>query len=185
MFQALIEAQINLLYRSILESTVGIVFLGTPHQGSNAASFATILARIAERTLLVRPPTELLRTLTRDSDVLDQSWRQFPNICQHIKICSFYETLTMGRNIASLYILTYPLPKLLITGHGKIVERSSALTNMPGEEQCALNANHSDLCKFSDHNDQNFVVVCDAIKRFMRLTVTDGKRLSNRGCRIL
>jgi len=150
---ALIEAQINLLYRSILESTVGIVFLGTPHQGSNAASFATILARIAERTLLVRPPTELLRTLTRDSDVLDQSWRQFPNICQHIKICSFYETLTMGRNI--------------------IVERSSALTNMPGEEQCALNANHSDLCKFSDHNDQNFVVVCDAIKRFMRLTVTD------------
>lgn len=99
--QALIEAHINQQYRSILSSTVGIVFMGTPHQGTNLASMAAIYARIIEKTLVFRPPTELLRSLIRDSDTLDQSWRLFRNICQHIQICSFYETLTTGRNKAS------------------------------------------------------------------------------------
>ena len=170
-FQALIEAQLNPLFQTILASTVGIVFMATPHQGSDAGSMAAILARIAEKSLLVKPPTELLRILTRDSDALDQNRRQFTNICQSFKICSFHETLRTGKKIVSHCILTLLLPvSKILKLHRKIVDRSSALTAMPGEEQCPLDANHIGICKFSGHDDQNFVVVCDAIRRLVKMT---------------
>jgi len=50
------------------------------------------------------------------------------------------------------------------------VEKSSALTNMPGEEQCGLDTNHANLSKYSGHDDQNFVLVSEAIRRLMRMT---------------
>jgi len=98
----LIEARLNEQYRPILDSTVGIVFLGTPHQGTRMASMAVVLARIAEKTLLVKPPKQALDSLMTESDFIDLNWRQFPNVGHHIKICSFYEMMATGRSFVSV-----------------------------------------------------------------------------------
>ncbi|KAI9766755.1 MAG: hypothetical protein M1839_004772 [Geoglossum umbratile] len=147
---ALIESILNpALYGSILPSTAGILFLGTPHRGSATANIGSIAARIAKKTVIFETNTGLLRSLERDSKDLFDKANQFCNICETAKIYSFYETLSMGRRV--------------------IVERESALTGMGGEVQRPLDADHRRICKFKDGTDQNWVAVRSAIAEIMAL----------------
>ncbi len=52
------------IFRDIRLSMAGIIFLGTPHQGSNAAGYGVWLARAAGRD------TKLLESLKRNSATL-------------------------------------------------------------------------------------------------------------------
>jgi hypothetical protein len=89
--KALIEAAIsnNEAYQSIRRSTIGILFLGTPHQGASVANKAAMVASIAEA--LFNPNTKLLRSLKRNCDSLFQRDGQFSQICGEIRIFTFYE----------------------------------------------------------------------------------------------
>ena len=70
---------------------MGVVFLGTPHQGSTAASFGRIAMQIATAC---GAPTDrsLLRHLRPNCDSLRRTAASFARIASHIKIYSFYET---------------------------------------------------------------------------------------------
>jgi hypothetical protein len=102
--QALIEAGIQPLFHDIQKNTTGIVFLGTPHRGSGAATLGQIAASIAN----VATPglqffnRKMLRDLEKDNDNLFQTSNRFSNICAHMTIRSFYETVPMyGSRVVS------------------------------------------------------------------------------------
>jgi hypothetical protein len=59
----------------------------------------------------------------------------------------------------------------MLTQNIKIVERHSALTNLPGEHQMPLDADHRGVCRYRNAHDQNFVAVAASIKELMMLTV--------------
>jgi hypothetical protein len=80
----------------LLDATIGIVFLATPHQGSKIANKGAYLAKIAKYTGVVRPNREVLQSLKQNSGELFDKVEQFRGICGGIKICSFFETLTLG-----------------------------------------------------------------------------------------
>ncbi|PQE26139.1 P-loop containing nucleoside triphosphate hydrolase protein [Rutstroemia sp. NJR-2017a BBW] len=120
----------------LLNATIGIVFLATPHQGSKIANKGSFVANIAKYTGIVRPNGETLRSLKRNSGELFDKAEQFRTICGGMKICSFYETLTMG-------------------SFGLIVEKSSAMMGLPHEEQTPLTADHRTICKFESSGDMN------------------------------
>jgi hypothetical protein len=65
------------------------------------ASMAAIIARIAEKTLFVKPPRQVLESLTKESDFIDMNWRSFPNVGHRIMISSFHETEKIGGRLAS------------------------------------------------------------------------------------
>ena len=67
--QALVHAQNEAKYESIKYHTKGIVFLATPHKGSNFANYGKILASLATR-LTNRPPPKLLDALRKNSETL-------------------------------------------------------------------------------------------------------------------
>ena len=69
--QALVLADHGNTFRDIRLSTVGILFLGTPHQGSDTAVYGVWLAQVARRD------TTLLRSLKRNSGVLYDIARDF------------------------------------------------------------------------------------------------------------
>lgn len=95
--QALIDAARQGSRHSwLLNATIGIVFLATPHQGSKIANKGLFVAKIAKYTGIVKPNNETLRSLKRNSGELFDKAEQFRTICGGMKICSFFETLTMG-----------------------------------------------------------------------------------------
>jgi len=73
----------------------GIVFLGTPHQGSTATTPALYIARLA-KVVKVRLRRNLIRILERDSEDLFTTARSFERFLQDntVEIKSFYETRT-------------------------------------------------------------------------------------------
>jgi hypothetical protein len=50
----------------------------------------------------------------------------------------------------------------------KIVEKSSAMIGLPGEEWIPLNADHKTICKFESSADMNLKLVQNSIKKMMQ-----------------
>lgn len=79
-------------YGSILQSCTGIVFLGTPHRGSDHASLGKIFAALINvLTFTSAMRTDLLRDLQTKSNTLQVISRQFVQRAKHLQIVSFYE----------------------------------------------------------------------------------------------
>lgn len=84
--------------RSIYVSTYGIIFLGTPHNGSSVANWGRALHHTLKVSLgfMIRSDDTLLKTLMKDSEVLRQINNRFLNIHQRFRIHMVHETLKTG-----------------------------------------------------------------------------------------
>lgn len=88
-------------YGSVLDSTIGIVFLGTPHCGSNVADLGDIVGRVvnilsATATMGSVPSIikrDLLDALAYDSRSLQELDISVRQILGKIMVTSFYELL--------------------------------------------------------------------------------------------
>ena len=90
MFQAKIEQR----YNSISESTVGIVFLGTPHRGSEKAAYGKVLTSLAT-TVLNKPSPRLVNALQVNSEALVRLTTDFRFQLPKYQVYSFYEMKPM------------------------------------------------------------------------------------------
>ena len=72
-------------------STYGIIFLGTPHQGTDVAKFA----QLSLRALSVIKPTNMkvLQHLLPSSEVLQNQLTQYASIAGNFDTKFYYETL--------------------------------------------------------------------------------------------
>ncbi|KAG8849678.1 hypothetical protein FRB91_009688 [Serendipita sp. 411] len=120
----------------IADAESGIVFLGTPHQGSNHATFALI------GSFIYRPLggnyTDILKLLSdRDGLVeLDNDFKEVLSGGQTKRTVCFYETKGQA--------WSWPL--------GLLVTRASARLGMGSE--APMECNHNDMNKFSDRNER-------------------------------
>jgi hypothetical protein len=74
------------------ESTVGLVFFGTPHRGSQIASYGKILSNIGG-VVLSRPSSKLLNALESDRESLLRLESEFMRYLPKYNIVSFYESI--------------------------------------------------------------------------------------------
>jgi hypothetical protein len=88
-------ARIEAQYSSICESTVGIVFFGTPHRGSDKATYGKILGNVAS-TVMHKPTSKLLSALQSNSDVLARLTSDFRHQLPNYQVVTFYETKPLG-----------------------------------------------------------------------------------------
>jgi hypothetical protein len=66
-----------------------MVFLGTPHQGSNLAK---ILNRLLAVSIIGPPPKQYVADLAKNSPTIEDLNEQFRNFASELRIASFYET---------------------------------------------------------------------------------------------
>lgn len=81
-------------YRSLFVSTYGIMFLGTPHTGSDAASWALVLQAMSDAVIprkFFESESVLLRTLKKDNETLANINSHFLDIYQRFKIHMVHE----------------------------------------------------------------------------------------------
>ncbi|KAG8526971.1 uncharacterized protein KY384_008400 [Bacidia gigantensis] len=147
--KALILALNDPYYRPILEDCAAVLFFGTPHRGSELSGIGGIAADIFNLALFVsgsgmmtgRAREDLIRSLNPRSRELLEINRDFRQVADKFRILSFYETEE-----------TTPLGKL-------VVNQTSAILSLPGEEDMPIHRNHRDMIRLAkgEHDYDNVV----------------------------
>ncbi|KAF5566225.1 ankyrin repeat [Fusarium phyllophilum] len=133
-------------YNPITRDTFGIMFLGTPHRGSDVAFWGSLLAKLADVVTLGSIRTQVLEDLKRKSDMLGAICSQFVERSESLhRIFSVYERQrTKGVS-------------------GLVVEEDSAVIGLPNEVPISIEADHRSMCKFSDMKSEKYQMISDCI----------------------
>lgn len=128
-------------FASLADRVEAIFFLATPHRGSDLAQ---LLSKVLNLSPGARPfVTDLHRNSLATQSINDE----FPQFCQDVKLCSFYETLPTS----------YGVGKSLVVG------QDLATLGYHNERREYLNANHREVCKYDNPDDPNYRTVRNAL----------------------
>lgn len=139
--------------RSIFVSTYGLLFLGTPHNGSDMAKWGTLLQNICSAVLpkkIIESSSQLIKSLHTDNETLQNINSLFADIIPRYHIYFFHETRSTD-----------------VKGTRQlIVDESSAAPYIEGVERMGIEADHSTMCKFEDENAPGYEAVAEALLRY-------------------
>ncbi|KAL5347666.1 hypothetical protein ACLOAV_007075 [Pseudogymnoascus australis] len=132
--------------------TIGLAFLGTPHFGSDKASWGKFGAKIYNVVGIAN--TAIVAVLDPDSEVLATIQKRFHEIIRirqknnkPIEITCFHEELPFGKL-------------------GLIVDMKSA--TLPGYSCYSIHATHTGMSKFEGPQDHGYIDVCGELERWTR-----------------
>ena len=137
------------IINAILPATIGVMFLGTPHHGSRAASLGRKAFEVS-KVFFKKPNLQVLRGLETNSEILERISRSFGQILStgRIKVHSFREELPT---------------------HGVMVVGSSSSTiGYLHETRGSLHANHRKLARFSSMEDIKFQRVVSVLQDWVK-----------------
>lgn len=134
----------------VFQSTLGIIFMGTPHGGADLANWGHTLAKYLN--VIRSRNSAILGDLRHKSEVLTAVQQQFQQLLRsrgvYINIYCFFE-------------------EKAVAGVGIIVpEQSAVLSQYPNQ---SIAANHMDMTKFRGRNDDGYQKVLSRILDYMDL----------------
>lgn len=138
--------------RSIYVSTYGILFLGTPHYGSDLAKWGTLLQSICAAVLpkkVFDSSPQLVEALKTHNETLQNINRLFVELIDRFHIYFFHESKPMDFK-GTRHI---------------VVDEESAAPDLPGVERMGIERDHSHMCKFEDECAPGYDVVAEALQR--------------------
>ncbi|KAI0195452.1 ribonuclease-like protein p/mrp subunit [Astrocystis sublimbata] len=141
--------------RSIYVSTHGILFFGTPHQGSGVASLATAAQRIIQAVVpsrLVDTQPQLLDALRQGSEILQEVTDNFVPLMKDLSIFFFWEQEKTDLRYKYDYVVT----------------ESSAAPILDNTERSGLRADHRSMCTFASRNAPGYRLVAPCLIRYSR-----------------
>lgn len=139
--------------RSIFVSTYGILFLGTPHNGSDIAKWGSLLERISHAVLpkkFMDSSPQLVQALKTNNETLQNINRLFIEIIGRYHVYFFHESKPMDFKGTMQYI----------------VDEDSAAPVIEGVERMGIERDHSTMCKFESENAPGYDVVAEALQRY-------------------
>ena len=136
--KVLLLARQDPLYHHIAARIHSLFFLATPHRGADSAQLLSNMLKIA----VPFGPKAYVDSLIPNSDAIQVINDGFRHAYQGIQLWSFFETMP--------------------TNLGLVVEKDSAVLDLPGERVQLLNADHRTVCKFDDSSDSNYCTLRNA-----------------------
>jgi len=135
--RAIVSAHTTDYYRNKYDSTKGVAFFATPHNGGNGVTFGDVLVRIC-RAVTGNARNDIMEALRRDSNIASHINRDFARRARGLRVLNFIETKPMAK------------PFL-----GIVVDRNSASLNWPepAEIQVHMEATHRTICKYSQEDE--------------------------------
>ncbi|PVF95775.1 WD40 repeat-like protein, partial [Serendipita vermifera] len=143
--------------KKLFQSTVGIVFLGTPHDGASSAEIGGLIARFM-RLMRFGWEDTLLNTLIYGSKELRKLGHDFATISSSISIVCFHEIK----------------PTSVFTFNILFVDEQSA--TIEGRQSISLNCDHTQMNKFPSYNDPNYIKVLQELQQIAGLALEEGSR---------
>jgi hypothetical protein len=146
---ALILSQKRAILQPIFTDTLGVIFLGTPHNGATIAHWGHRIARYI--STFRRANADILDTLKPGSQELISIAEDFQHLLiqedVRIKVFCFYETL--------------PIEPI-----GIIVERFSAV--LSAYDCLPMDADHRNMAKFPSQTDAGYGKICGVLQRWLQ-----------------
>jgi pimeloyl-ACP methyl ester carboxylesterase len=144
--KAYILGQNDVHYNDIIRSVRSMVFLSTPHRGTNLAD---TLNKVLSACVFALSPKQYIAELKTNSPALQDINEQFRNLAKNLDIISFYETLETT---------------IVASSTTMILQKDSSVLGYPDEISKPLEADHHDVCKFTSREDPNYVSVRDILQ---------------------
>lgn len=146
-------------YAAIIEAISSIIFLSTPHRGTNLAETLNRILKVSS----VSGPMKFISELASGSQTLQKLNDSFRHVAPKLQIISFYETR----------------PTPIIKSHHKIMvlEKESSVLGYPGEISKPLDADHNGVCKYNGPDDPRYITVRNALKNLVSKASHKGKSL--------
>ncbi|KAL5342888.1 hypothetical protein BJX70DRAFT_409220 [Aspergillus crustosus] len=138
--------------KMVQDSVYGIMFMGTPHNGSSLAGMGKLLSNIVSVFTPLMPPRALIGLLQKESEVLMEINEDFLYKRGGIKLVSFYEL-----NYTSIGFVR----KL-------VVERRSAVLGLENETTIGQFADHRDIVRFKSSQDRSFRPVLSQLEYLLQ-----------------
>ena len=156
-------------------STYGILFLGTPHNGSSKASLASIGSRMISAltpSQIVDTDSQLADGLREGSEVLQNITDMFAPLMKNFRVYFFWEQekTSLGTTLAYVWDLLNSLLTCdeLISEIPQIVEEHSAAPILDNTERAGLPYGHRDMAKFESRTSPGYRLVVAALLRYTR-----------------
>ncbi|KAK6611184.1 LipA and NB-ARC domain-containing protein [Botrytis cinerea] len=140
---------------SIFVSTYGILFMGTPHNGSSLTSLASMSRRMLDALLpskVVSTDGQLLDALREGSETLQNISDMFIPLMKQFRIYFFWEQCKTDFGTKLDYV----------------VESSSAAPILDSIERAGLPYDHSNMCKFASRSAGGYSIVVAALMRYSK-----------------
>lgn len=107
-----------------------------------------------------------MKALRKDSLYANELSANFQQIQENYRYINFIETLPYKKiGLVSWLSLLAPFTKLIICINIKVVEKRSAILGLPASRETvvALNASHSEICRFASEDDEGYQRVSQLI----------------------
>jgi hypothetical protein len=137
--------------RSIFVSTYAIMFLGTPHIGSDSAGFSSVLQRMVSALLprnTLESASQQAKLLQSNVETLQNINISFLDIIDKFKICMVHETRPTDLN-GTKTIIVDPLPA------GRL---------LPDVTHLGLESSHAGMSKFDSKNSSGYLRVSATLR---------------------
>ncbi|CAG8937568.1 unnamed protein product [Penicillium salamii] len=142
----------------IASSSIGIIFMGTPHYGSSLASYVDKIAKCMNTGLFT--DREFDGTFYPGSNDLYRVGNEFQLMLHRGDLClgvfCFYEAFEMSDEV------------------GKIVEEHSAV--LRGYENCSVDTNHANMTRFRGRTDGCYRLIQSIIAKWLRDPENEAKK---------
>lgn len=132
-------------FKGLISQVEAVLFLSTPHRGTNLAE---TLNRILSVSIFNHSPKRYVSELKLNSPFIEDINEEFRKHALRLQIFSFYETVETAIG-----------PKRVL-----ILERASSTLGYPHEITIPLNADHHNVCKFSNREDLSYRSIKGVIK---------------------
>lgn len=138
-----ILARHDTAYEALAKRVQAIIFLATPHRGSDSAQQLTNILKAS----VPHGSKAYVGDLEPGSGALQSINEDFRHYSNDLQLRSFYEALKTQIGMTSTLI----------------VDKESATLGYPNEKSALLNASHRGICKFDAPSDPNYITLRNSI----------------------
>lgn len=138
----------------MVSNTSGVIFLGTPHRGSNAASYGRVAYWLVRTFAFQSVNTKLLTAIEKNSETLDRittAFFQTLETYKHLRIASFSEEKQVRFGVIGM----------------QVVRPDSAKIGHANESWGSISEDHRNMAKYTTSQDDGFVKVNRTIKEWV------------------
>lgn len=136
-------ARQDIAYEAFANRLQAIIFLATPHRGSDSAQQLSNILKAS----VSHGSKAYIGDLEPGSGALQSINEDFRHYSNDLQLRSFYETLKTQIGMSSTLI----------------VDKESATLGYPNEKSALLNASHRSICKFEAPSDPNYITLRNSL----------------------